>query len=302
MRIALGTDLSEEALGAARWAFELAEATHRQKKPVELTILHVTSPASGATWRSSDTAPSWEDSGIRKRLERQIAEWLEAGVKPSVPYDIVFAEGNPVRQIRRWVEGAHVDWLVVGMTGLGAFARLAIGSTAHRLAQNPPCKIVVVHPEHAEWGERPRLMVGVDFLDSSREALNAAAELARVRRASLEIVHVISTQRTVMLPGGVIGATLTASEQAEIEQNARRDLDAFVEDAASVLEGVKYQLTVLNGYPTRTLIEFAAAQKYDGIVLGTVGRSVLDDFMLGSVASGVLRRMPTTLLLTPHPR
>ncbi|MBA2662238.1 MAG: universal stress protein [Bradymonadaceae bacterium] len=298
MKIVLGTDLSEEALGAAKWAFGLAGSLRAQKRPYELTLMHVTM---GPKWGASVQA-TFEDPDNQFRLEKMIKDWLEPHVDASLDYTIIYAEGNPVKELRDWSKAHHADWLVVGMTGHGAFARMMVGSTAHRLAQRPPCKMAVIHPEHALLNKSARFLVGIDFLDSSLEALATAAEHARVLDASLHIVHVVNAIRAVALPNGLIGYSGGPTEMVELEAGARRDLAELVEANAELLQGVPHTHEVLSGHPTRALIDHAKEQDFDAICLGTVGRSVLDDFMLGSVASGVLRHMPTTILLSPPPK
>jgi nucleotide-binding universal stress UspA family protein len=73
----------------------------------------------------------------------------------------------------------------------------------------------------------------------------------------------------------------------------------LLEDFAPQLESMDWTRDVITGYPTRELVAYAEDNDTDGIFLGTVGRSGLDDFILGSVASGVVKNMSTSVFLTP---
>jgi nucleotide-binding universal stress UspA family protein len=51
------------------------------------------------------------------------------------------------------------------------------------------------------------------------------------------------------------------------------------------------------GYPPDVIADFAKAEKFDLIVMGTHGQSALSNLVLGSVVNGVLARCETPVLL-----
>lgn len=305
MKIVLATDLSEEALHAARWTFEFAKRLHEQKIPVELSILHVTSEP----FYDMSQQAVFEDPDNQARMKNTIRHWLKPIVDSekdpithaSFKYEIVFDNGNPAKKLFHWASTWHADWLIIGMSGHGAFARLMVGSTTHRLAQKPPCKMVIVHKDHDHLGVSPKFLVAIDLLDSTHGALEAAAEQARFFNARLHIIHVVNALRAVSLPNGLLAYEGGVSEMVQLEENANKDLIAVLEKNAAVLKGIKYTAEILSGYPTRAIIEYAKHNHYDAICLGSVSRSMLDEFILGSVAGGIVRNMPTTILLSPPP-
>lgn len=305
MKIVLATDLSEEALHAARWTFEFAHRLRAQKKTVELSLLHVTVEP----LFSMNEKPIYEDPDNLQRMKASIKQWLKpildnrstSLTHKDFQYEIIFDNGNPAKKIFHWADAWHADWLVVGMSGHGAFARLMVGSTTHRLAQKPPCNIVIVHQDHDTWGVSPKFLVAIDLLDSTHAALEVAAQQAHIFNAKLHIVHVVNALRAVSLPTGLVAYENNMSEVIQIEENAKKDLISTLKENENLLKGVTYTAEVLSGYPTRTIVEYAKQNHFDAVCLGSVGRSMLDEFILGSVAGGVVRNMPTTILLSPPP-
>jgi nucleotide-binding universal stress UspA family protein len=77
----------------------------------------------------------------------------------------------------------------------------------------------------------------------------------------------------------------------------RQRLREFIkENCADLLRNVEVQEIVELGVPYKKIIEKAAKEGADLIVLSTHGRTGLDHFMLGSVAQRVVARAPCPVL------
>jgi nucleotide-binding universal stress UspA family protein len=62
------------------------------------------------------------------------------GIKPHVEMVV----GHPAQQILEHAERAHVDLIVVGHRGHGAFDRWRLGSVTHRIISYADCAVLVV--------------------------------------------------------------------------------------------------------------------------------------------------------------
>jgi nucleotide-binding universal stress UspA family protein len=60
---------------------------------------------------------------------------------------------------------------------------------------------------------------------------------------------------------------------------------------------VDAETIVLEGHPSNEIIEFAQKNGIDVIVMGTLGKSGLDRFLLGSVAEKVTRNSSVPVLV-----
>jgi nucleotide-binding universal stress UspA family protein len=143
-----------------------------------------------------------------------------------------------------------------------------------------------------------RILVPLDFLPHSAEAVRRAMDLAAQSAAEVVLLHVHPPAEYPMLPGEVVYdeqqlERVTTNVRARLEA-VRRDLDPL---------GRRHVSTrVLQGSPAAAIIETASNEPFDLIVMGTHGRTGLDRFMLGSVAEQVMRRAPCAVLTVKAPR
>jgi universal stress protein A len=144
-----------------------------------------------------------------------------------------------------------------------------------------------------------RILVPVDYSSCSRAALRLAAQLAQRFQATLDVVHVWDR------PSYVSDVVMTRTEPisgksliAMIQQNAQRDLDAFL-STADLPPGTVLAGRLLSGDPASALIHELKAAKCDLVVVGTHGRTGLAHVLLGSVAEKLIRLSPVPVLTVP---
>ena len=140
-----------------------------------------------------------------------------------------------------------------------------------------------------------KILCAVDFSESSRVALQHAADLAQRFGAELLLVHVREGPRT---PEAQITAPPELAE-AEAEE-LRRKLDGWRAEAARLAQRpVKAVLEA--GPPAAEIVRVAAAEKCDLVVTGTHARKGLRHLLLGSVAERVAREAPCPVLVARTP-
>lgn len=293
MRLVYATDLSVEALAGARVTFALAERIHRRADPVDIDIVHVVEPRRAGS-------RLFEDEPLEsRRVERSVRRWLDEHIERPADFQVIAREGRAAEQITAQATGREVDFLVVGQTGKGRFARMLLGSTAHQVAQKAPCKLMLAHREFAGFDDSPQLVAGVDFDETSRRALEATAELARLLEARLHAVHVFDPPKAPAIPGGIGGYAPAGDEIADLEREARLRMKGFLQRHRPQLEGVDVESHVFLGSPTKRLVEHAVACSADLLAVGTVAHRAIDRTGLGSIADGVVRHMQCSTLLVP---
>ena len=79
-----------------------------------------------------------------------------------------------------------------------------------------------------------------------------------------------------------------------ILQDEGRNAVQQVKDAAV---GLDVEPVVLNGHPSSVIVKFAKENDVDLIVTGTLGKSGIEELLLGSVADGVIRHAPCPVLV-----
>lgn len=135
-----------------------------------------------------------------------------------------------------------------------------------------------------------KIMIATDGSELCKKAVETGIEIARLSRAKIYAVYV------------VIPATHSARdfgwEKAAMEhfRGEGKKATAFVEEAAKAAN-VEVESVLLEGHPAEKIVEFAEQNGVEMIVMGTLGKTGLDRFLLGSVAENVVRHSKTPVLV-----
>ncbi|KAB1187831.1 MULTISPECIES: universal stress protein [Haloferax] len=135
-----------------------------------------------------------------------------------------------------------------------------------------------------------RIIVPTDGSAGSGRVATHAAKLAAVHDAELHGVYVINA-------GSFAGLPMESSWEG-LDDLLRSDAEAALElvERAAEREGVQVETHVLEGTPSREIVEFAERGGCDLIVMGTHGRGGIDRLLLGSVAEKVVRASSVPVL------
>ncbi len=142
-----------------------------------------------------------------------------------------------------------------------------------------------------------RILVAVDFTETSDKAFDFALELAAKFDANVTAVHAFEIP-VIGFPDGALVAT--ADIAARIQESARQGLDAAVN--ARLGRGVKIESVLREGAAQDEIRAVAEETRADLIVIGTHGRKGLARALLGSVAENVIRTVKTPVLVIHGPR
>lgn len=136
-----------------------------------------------------------------------------------------------------------------------------------------------------------RLLCPVDGSDVSREALAYAAGLARWRNARVHALRVVDFRIPPMaaIPEGF-------AMPQDLRAIAAADIARLVTDLGA---GELVEPCVTEGDVVGGILEQAAQLHVDLIVIGTHGRGGVERFLLGSVASKVLRKSDRPVIAVP---
>jgi nucleotide-binding universal stress UspA family protein len=138
--------------------------------------------------------------------------------------------------------------------------------------------------------EPRRILVPVDFSDSSARALRHATKQAAESGSSLIIVHVV--------PADYGWSGIGRDESRELDRSLQRQagdrLRAFADEN---IGDVPADLEIRIGQPAEEIVAAARDSKCDSIVLSTRGLTGLDRFLIGSVAHRVAQLAPCPVVL-----
>jgi nucleotide-binding universal stress UspA family protein len=136
-----------------------------------------------------------------------------------------------------------------------------------------------------------RILVPVDFSDSSARALRDAAKRAAESGGSLIIVHVVPADYGWL----GIGREELRDLDRSLQRQAADRLRAFADE--NVGHNLTAELEVRVGQPAEQILVAARESQCDSIMLSTRGLTGLDRYLIGSVADRVARLAPCPVVL-----
>jgi nucleotide-binding universal stress UspA family protein len=149
-----------------------------------------------------------------------------------------------------------------------------------------------------------KIMVATDGSELTKKAVDSAIEITKLNKAKLYAVHVVA-------PGDF---AITQNEpKASITQNEPRDAEwkkeikehlttqgkeatAYVENVGKAAN-IEVESVILEGNPADEIVDFAEKNEIDLIVMGTLGKTGIKRFLLGSVAENVVRHSKKAVLV-----
>jgi nucleotide-binding universal stress UspA family protein len=138
-----------------------------------------------------------------------------------------------------------------------------------------------------------RIVVGIDGLEASRRALRWAAHEAKLRQATLHIVH--SWPRPYLAFGPSPRLT-RRGETSDVERRIAEELlDRELARTGVRSVGVKIEREVVEGDPAKVLLEAAAGA--DLLVLGSNRHGMLAGTILGEVAQRCVQHGPCPVVI-----
>ena len=208
----------------------------------------------------------------------------------SVAVDVMVVPGPAAHGVLAAAEGA--DLLVVGSRWRGSVRSTVLGSVALHAVTHARCPVVVVHPRLDSGSTAPRVVVGIDGSDGSRQAL--ARAVAEAGRLDAEVTAVAAyTLRSYW--SGAYQAVVPPVER--LREAVRSDAEAMV---AEVGGGATVRVLPVEGAAGDTLVR--AAEGADLLVVGGRGRGAVRGMLLGSVALHCVVNAPCPVMVVPAGR
>ena len=293
------TDFSEESLKAVAYARALLNYF---PGAVHLVYVHdIDFAYAMPALMTSSPLISTEDveRHYRKDLEKLAKQFELPGSKP----ERHVRTGRAYREICEVASKVDADLIVIATHGRTGLRRLVLGSTAERVVRHAPCPVLVVRETERDFLEAKgkaslkitRILVPIDFSDSSREGLLYAISFARRFGASLILLHAIQVAPFIPAEGHAVHERMPAP--GVIERAARLRARKFLKKVD--FAGVTYQMEIQSGAPAHEICRFAENAAVELIITSTHGQTALAHALIGSVAEHVVRYAHCPVLVVP---
>lgn len=130
----------------------------------------------------------------------------------------------------------------------------------------------------------------MDFSDAARNAYRYSCEFARSMGAKVILLNVIEPRP--------IAADMTLNYiplEEDLAAAARQDFIPFEEESKKM--GIDVSTSVVIGIPAEVIINQAAEQDVNLVIMGSHGKTGLSRLLMGSVAEAVLRKASVPVLI-----
>ncbi len=136
-----------------------------------------------------------------------------------------------------------------------------------------------------------RILVPVDFSENAASVIEWAAHLAEEHGSRIILFHAYHLPvEFQQLEGAYLPPDFWASVKAQAEQSLHRYQDELAQ------RGIEVEGVVREGYAATAIVDEAASQQADLVVIGTHGLSGLKHMLLGSIAERVVQKAPCPVL------
>jgi len=135
------------------------------------------------------------------------------------------------------------------------------------------------------------IVIATDGSENSQKAISCGIEIAKISGATVYAVHVVDTL-------SVVSDIWTAGKDL-IHDMMIRDGKKILSETKKTIEdsGAEVKDVLLYGHPGEEIIKFAENNNMDLIVMGTLGATGLEKFLMGSVAEKVLRHSKVPVMV-----
>jgi nucleotide-binding universal stress UspA family protein len=286
-----GSALAEQAIPFAEAIAERARAR------LKLVLVH--SPnlmmEPGPAYAKIELAMQKADREYLKSVTARVRDRLGRAVSSAV------LPGIPVAQtLASYSKELGADLIVMTTHGRGGLRRAWLGSVTDQLVRTAEIPIMVIRPAE-EGTAQPvfaarEILVPLDGSPLAEAALEPAAALAQLWDAEISLVQVVrpvilTDSSHVTFPSGY--SELATTIRRNSAQDYLRDLAGHLRESGVKANGVG----VIGGAVPETIIDLAAPERVNLLVVATHGRSGIKRLMLGSVADKLIRGAKVPVLV-----
>ena len=141
-----------------------------------------------------------------------------------------------------------------------------------------------------------KILIATDGSEYIKKGVTHAIELAKLYGAELQAVYVMDI-KVDYGPKSYLSTDISTEGLENFLRHEGEEATKHIEEQAAQ-EGLSVKKWIVKGYPAEELLKLADEQSIDMIVMGTLGRSGIEKYGLGSVSDKVIRnsRIPVVTI------
>ena len=136
-----------------------------------------------------------------------------------------------------------------------------------------------------------KILIATDGSEYTKNAVDYGIDLAKSTGAKLFAIYVVDTAAFASIPMDAAWESMYELLKQEGDLAIK-----YVSEKAQA-EGLEVEGNLIEGHPADEIIRYSEKNSISLIVMGTLGKSGLDRFLLGSVAEKVVRNSKIPVLV-----
>lgn len=218
---------------------------------------------------------------------------------PDFTIETNVAYGSPAGAIIDLATEGVFDLIMMSSHGRSGLGRWVLGSITERVLRQAPCPVWVVRDEALPTN----VLIALDGSELAEEALAPGIEIAQQMKAAVVLVR-IENPNDDFNPRDLGELSRIDPGLAELVaiDSFRKEHDYLVDVADRYRDsGLKIKIDIDRGKAARRILDVAARNECDLIVMSTHGRTGLSRWVYGSVMEKVLRATARDMLVVRPP-
>jgi nucleotide-binding universal stress UspA family protein len=230
---------------------------------------------------------------IRARIEAEIRDRVAALVgRDAEGISARVVAGTPHEAIIREAERMGAGLIVIPAEPRPGLTASLRGTLAERTVRHAQVPVLVTRPRKLTG----LVLAATDFSDATLPALEAASAEARRIEGRVAALHCIDLAELEWINGSFTATRNWVDLSERSVMTLRADAEARLRTALAKV-GATGDVLVRTGEPAAAIVDVAAEQGAEIIVVGTNGRRGLQRMTMGSVAEAVVRHAATSVLV-----
>ncbi len=246
----------------------------------EITLVHVVDVGRAIVWPIPIT--------LTNAIETKIEERREALENDGFKARFLLLEGSPSDEVLKVVADEKYSMIVTGSHGKRLLEEILLGSVSEKISREAKIPVLLIRYDILKdiekikpLGEYARetfrkVLFPSDFSACSEEALGVLQQLKAAGAKDVVALHIVDTKKLE-----------TEQEKTERLEACRVDTGQMVKELTKKGFNVKSICNV--GDPLREILVAAEENDASLILMGSHGKSVLREWLIGSVSLNVIR-------------
>lgn len=216
-------------------------------------------------------------------LEERVSELSQQVIKKEFLDKPIVMMGNAAQSIIDISE--DFDYIIMSSHGRTGFSRFLLGSVSEKVLRLSKIPVMIVENE-SDVGDFKNILVTTDFSDNSIGAFPYAVEIAKKTNGTIDLLHILSFDQF-------------DDDEKDLSLRKIREerLKIFGKDHFQpISDRVNSKVIVTQGSPHEAILNHVKENKYNLVIMATVGRTGINYLMMGSTTANVVRHVKNAVL------